>query len=134
MPIAADCHALLSALLAKLPEARVGSAAELRACAFFDGFDWEALAARRLAAPYSPNIAHALDTSNVITLDKYVCPASDEEGERWDRYLSTAMLRSGTDPFAGFSTCDQAWRIDGQTLHGRDAAGGRVGPAGAATT
>ena len=101
---AATSSAMLS-LLDKQPATRLGcgadGAAGARRHGFFAAVDWEALRARRLPAPYVPTIAHATDTSNAVQIDKYVQPAEEANGERWDRWLHTQRLAGG-DAFAEF--------------------------------
>jgi hypothetical protein len=122
VPVSPECGALLSGLLAKRVEDRLCDAASVRACRFFDGFNWDAHAARTLRAPYQPKIAHQLDTSNVVlSREKHASPAADADGSSWDRYLTIALLKHGTNPFAGFSRGSQAWCIDGVPIGGRGA-------------
>ena len=48
-----------------------------------------------------PTIAHATDTSNAVQIDKYVQPAEEGNGEKWDRWLQTQRL-AGDDAFVDF--------------------------------
>eukprot|EP00962_Isochrysis_galbana_P060609 scaffold35232_cov90-Isochrysis_galbana.AAC.1 len=120
VPVEPECGALLAGLLAKRVDDRMGDAGSVRACSFFDGFDWAAHAERSLSAPYRPKIAHQLDTSNVVlSRETYASPASEADGGSWDRYLTMALLKHGTNPFAGFSRGSQAWCIDGVPIGGK---------------
>ena len=53
-------------LLNKVPGKRLGAngACEVKAHAFFEGLNWSDLAAKRVAAPFKPNISDELDTNN----------------------------------------------------------------------
>mmetsp|Transcript_8577 Transcript_8577/g.27162 ORF Transcript_8577/g.27162 Transcript_8577/m.27162 type:complete len:246 (+) Transcript_8577:741-1478(+) len=101
----AECDALLAGLLAKAPEQRLCAADEVCDAPFFAAIAWSSLRSRSTPAPFRPKIAHPTDTSNVVTIEKYASPASEEgDGAEWDRYLTSATLRSSTHPFASFAS------------------------------
>ena len=74
----AECDALLAGLLAKAPEQRLCAADEVCDAPFFAAIAWSSLRSRSTPAPFRPKIAHPTDTSNVVTIEKYASPASEE--------------------------------------------------------
>jgi serine/threonine protein kinase len=83
---------LVRRLLARAPGRRLGcgavGAAEVKAHAWFrgDGFNWDALAARRARAPFVPKVSSPDDASNF--------EGSDAGAPRRDsRYVSTGVFK-----------------------------------------
>ena len=65
--LSSECRHLLLSLLDRNPLTRIGSrhdAMELKLHPFFADIDWEAMAEKRLPAPFKPHIAQQTDTDN----------------------------------------------------------------------
>lgn len=56
--------ALLSVLLEREPAARIGSLADLKRNAFFDGVDWDALLSKTAVPPWAPAVQSSDDVAN----------------------------------------------------------------------
>ena len=84
-----DLRDLIKRLLTRSPAKRLGcasgGAAEVKAHPWFSGFDWEALAQRKLRAPYLPRISGADDVSN------FDAPTANP-AKRNSRYVSTGVF------------------------------------------
>ncbi|GAB4820005.1 hypothetical protein N2152v2_007051 [Parachlorella kessleri] len=81
---------LIRRLLVRVPSRRLGcaqgGATELKQHPWFKGFDWEALAQRKLQAPYIPKVSGPADASN------FDVPQTARDKPQTARYQSTGLF------------------------------------------
>jgi len=81
---------LVKKLLVRVPNRRLGcmqgGVAELKQHPWFAGFDWEALAQRKMKAPHVPKVSSPDDASNFDVSN--VAPPQEK-----GRYVSTGMFK-----------------------------------------
>ena len=81
---------LIKRLLVRVPNRRLGctqgGAAEVKRHPWFAGFDWDALAARKMRAPFVPRVASPEDASNFDG-------AGASPPRRDSRYVSTGVFK-----------------------------------------
>lgn len=90
-PAAQALQDLVKRLLVRVPGRRLGctqgGVSEVKRHAWFAGFDWDALAARKMRAPFVPRVAGADDASNFDGAGAGPPPRRDS------RYQSTGLFK-----------------------------------------
>lgn len=106
--MSADAKDIITALLQRNPKERLGhhGALEIQEHNFFDPIDWNALAEKRLPAPWKPTVKDELDTSNFD--EDFTSQLPVDTPVRASR-----LTRSLQKKFAGFTYVDQT-ELDGK--------------------